>query len=290
VKFFFPVFALILFCKICIAEEDFRTWTSSDGRKIQAKFVEMVGDSVKIKNTQGGEFVLPLTKLSKADQEYVTKLNYIVKSAFDMELVWCPPGSFLMGKVGHNHSVILTKGFYFGKYEVTQEQYEKVMGKNTSSYKGKNLPVENVSWDDAVAFCKALTRRERVLKGWEFTLPTEAQWEYACRAGTTTDYSWGDDRRSRTQLKNYTGSLLIKTKAVGSHRPNPWGFYDMHGNVDEWTADWLGEYPTSSVTDPIGVASGSLRVFRGGRSAKRWADSGSSSSYNLGFRVSLQKQ
>jgi hypothetical protein len=121
-----------------------------------------------------------LTRLANTVEGYATKPNYIIKSALDMELVWCPPGSFIMGEGGDAHPVILTKGFYLGKHEVTQEQYERVMGKNPSSFKGENLPVTSISWDDAVAFCKDLSRREEVPRGWKFALPTEAQWEYAC--------------------------------------------------------------------------------------------------------------
>ena len=237
-----------------------------------------------------------LTRLANTVEGYATKPNYIVKSALNMELIWCKPGSFIMGKGGNAHPVILTKGFYLGKLEVTQEQYERVMGNNPSTFKGANLPVEMVSWDDAVAFCKELTRKERVLRGWEFTIPTEAQWEYACRAGTTTKYSWGDDINPK--LANYKDSGLKKTRAVGSYRPNAWGFFDMHGNVWEWTADWYGKYPTSSVIDPIGVASGSFRVFRGGS----WCHAGKASLtgnrgdnqgpskrvFDIGFRVGFQ--
>jgi formylglycine-generating enzyme required for sulfatase activity len=212
-----------------------------------------------------------------------------------MELIWCPPGSFIMGEGADAHPVNLSKGFYLGKLEVKQEQYERVMGQNPSSLKGKNLPVENVSWDDAMAFCKVLTKRERVLRGWEFILPTEAQWEYACRAGTTTAYSWGDDINPK--LANYKDSGLKKTRAVGSYRPNAWGFFDMHGNVWEWTADRYGKYPTGSVIDPIGVASGSDRVVRGGswnpggtglRSAKRGTNTPGARSSDMGFRIGFQ--
>ena len=100
-----------------------------------------------------------LTRLANTVEGYATKPNYIVKSALNMELIWCKPGSFIMGEGGNAHPVILTKGFYLGKYEVTQEQYEKVMGNNPSKFKGENLPVEHVTWDDAVAFCKELTQK-----------------------------------------------------------------------------------------------------------------------------------
>ena len=164
-----------------------------------------------------------------------------------MELIWCPPGSFIMGP-GTNllspaHSVVLTKGFYLGKYEVTQEEYEKVIGHNPSEFQGKNLPVEMVSWKDSVAFCKTLTRKERK-RGWEFTLPTEAQWEYACRAGTTTAYSWGDSITTSDANHNRN---LGQTTNVGQYSANPWGFYDMHGNVREWCQDWFGPYAFNNV-------------------------------------------
>ena len=108
------------------------------------------------------------------------------------------------------------------------------MGKNPSEFKGKNLPVERVSWYEAVEFCVALNKKERKAVG-KFALPTEAQWEYACRAGTTTAYSWGNN--ITPQLANYGGSGLKKSVEVGSYIANPWGFFDLHGNVWEWTAD-----------------------------------------------------
>jgi hypothetical protein len=207
-----------------------------------------------------------LTRLANTVEGYASKPNYIVKSALDLELIWCPPGSFIMGDGVDAQQVILTKGFYLGKYEVTQEQYEKVMGNNPGKFKGENLPVEQVTWDDALAFCKALTRQESIPRGWEFTLPTEAQWEYACRAGTTTKYSWGDDLDPK--LANYKDSGLKKTGAVGSYRPNAWGFYDMHGNVSEWCADRTRSRRTARsyypLTDPIGGSSISKFNLRGG--------------------------
>jgi formylglycine-generating enzyme required for sulfatase activity len=239
-----------------------------------------------------------LTRLANTVEGYATKPNYIVKSALDMELIWCKPGSFIMGEGGNAHPVILTKGFYLGKYEVTQEQYEKVMGNNPSKFKGENLPVEEITWDDAMAFCKKLSEKEkgRIPVGWEFTLPTESQWEYACRAGTTTKYSWGDDINSK--LANYADSGLKKTRAVGSYRPNAWGFYDMHGNVIEWCQDWLGPYKKQLAVDPVGPSSGSKRVFRGGSYGNRSSHLNhaarnmlpSNPFYSRGFRIALKKQ
>jgi formylglycine-generating enzyme required for sulfatase activity len=207
--------------------------------------------------------------------------NFITDSK--LEMLWVKPGTFMMGSPKGEakrdedeiqHQVTLTKGFYLGKYEVTQAQWGRVMGNNPSRFKGADRPVEQVSWNDAVEFCKKLTEIEtkagRVPQGMSYQLPTEAQWEYACRAGTTTKYSWGDDINPK--LANYEDSGLWKTMAVGSYRPNPWGFCDMHGNVWELCADWYGEYPTSSVTDPIGVALGSDRVKRGG--SFNWSTAG----------------
>jgi formylglycine-generating enzyme required for sulfatase activity len=236
-----------------------------------------------------------LKRLANAVDGYASKSNYKVKSALGMELIWCPPGSFVRSEGGVNHSVILTKGFYLGKYEVTQEQYKKVMGNDPSGFTGKNLPVENVSWDDAVKFCKILTKNERIHHGWEFTLPTEAQWEYACRAGTATIFSWGN--QINPKLANYDETGFKSTCAVGSYRQNPWGFYDMHGNADEWCKDWFGKYPTGSVFDPIGVASGTGRCVRGGswffdwsrlRSVDRGLVQPSLRCNYIGFRLSFQ--
>jgi len=204
-----------------------------------------------------------------------------------------------MGGVGDDspaHPVILTKGFYLGEFEVTQEQYEKVIGTNPSNFKGEKLPVEQVSWNDAVEFCVALNKKERIPRGWEFALPTDAQWEYACRAGTTTAYSWGNN--ITPQLANFKDSGLNKTVEVGSYIANPWGFFDLHGNVWEWTADWLGEYPKNSVIDPLGPSNGQNRVSRGGswgygvwalRSALRRGTSADKPGNGTGFRVALKQ-
>ena len=242
-----------------------------------------------------------LTRLSNTVDGYALKPNYIVKSALNMELIWCPPGSFIMGAGSGDdepaHPVILTKGFYLGKYEVTQKEYQKVMGNNPSAFKGEKLPVEMVSWNDAVEFCQALSKMERVPRGYEFVLPTEAQWEYACRAGTTTSYSWGNE--ITPQWANYIDNGLRKTAEVGSYPPNSWGFYDIHGNVWEWCQDWFGPLLNNSATDPIGAGSGSDRIQRGGswnppgtylQSAFRNKYPPSGRGSHMGLRVSLQKK
>ena len=221
-----------------------------------------------------------------------------------LEMIWVKPGSFMMGspkrlKNESHHQVTLTKGFYLGKHEVTQAQWERVMGSKPSRHKNADSPVEKVSWNDAVDFCKKLMVMEkkagRVPQGMSYQLPTEAQWEYACRAGTNTMYSWGDTI-TKTNA-NYSDSGVKQTRAVGQYAANPWGFHDMHGNVWEWCADWYADYPSGSVTDPIGPASGSYRVLRGGswhkaapflRSAQRIHEKPSGRGGTLGFRVGFQ--
>jgi formylglycine-generating enzyme required for sulfatase activity len=239
-----------------------------------------------------------LTRLSNTVEGFAPKPDYIVKSALNMELIWCPPGSFIMGPGQGNdspaHPVILTKGFYLGKYEVTQEEYQKIMDINPSRFKGAKLPVEAVSWNDAVAFCEALSKKERAPNGWNFTLPSEAQWEYACRAATTTEYSWGDN--ITTKLANYKDSAFEKTVEVGSYQPNPWGFYDMHGNVREWCRDLKEPYLNNLVIDPLSSAKGSNPILRSGdwntlgqaiRSAQRIARATESRESIFGFRLCL---
>ena len=153
------------------------------------------------------------------------------------------------------------------KYEVTQAQYKAVMGTNPSYRKGDNKPVESVSWHDAVAYCAKLTEQEkaagRLPAGYEYRLPTEAEWEYACRAGTTTEYSFGNDEN---QLGAYAWyNSIAPTHPVGQKKPNGWGLYDMHGNVWEWCLDWHGDYPGGSTADPQGPTVGTSCVRRGGR-------------------------
>ena len=172
-----------------------------------------------------------------------------------------------------------------------------MMGKSPSKFKAPQNPVEQVSWDEAVEFCRKLSELpEEKSAGYAYRLPTEAEWEYACRAGTTTKYSFGD---SDSELDEYAWygkaeALGGTTHPVGEKKPNAWGLYDMHGNVWEWCQDWHGKYLSGPVTDPTGPSSGSFRVFRGGgwsfisqdcRSAFRSGFSPGSRSHYLGFRV-----
>ncbi|MDR1383016.1 MAG: formylglycine-generating enzyme family protein [Planctomycetaceae bacterium] len=227
---------------------------------------------------------------------------------------WCPAGTFTMGSPESEtdrwggetqHRVTLTKGFWMQETEVTQEQWENVKGSNPSHFKGNRLPVENVSWDDCQYYLRKLNAL--ISSDYEFSLPTEAQWEYACRAGSTTAYSFGD---SREQLKDYAwfGAYLTEygltassgktTNPVGQKKANAWGLYDMHGNVWEWCNDlwWHDDYPSGSATDPIGANNGSFRVGRGGswnyyalgcRSAFRTRIAPARREYDWGLRLSL---
>ena len=188
-----------------------------------------------------------------------------VKNSIGMHFVPITAGTFTMGGSITAHKVILTQPFELGVYEVTQEQYEKVMGKNPSNFTGPQNPVENVSWDDAVEFCRKLSAMPAEKKaGYVYRLPTSAEWEYACRAGTTTRYSCGDSDSKLGDYASYDRNSNNTTHPVGQKHANLWGLYDMHGNVWEWCQDWRGSYPSGSVTDPTGPASGIRRVLRGG--------------------------
>jgi formylglycine-generating enzyme required for sulfatase activity len=219
--------------------------------------------------------------------------------------VWIPPGTFVMGtRIGEagrvpdeiQHTVTLTQGFWFSDHEVTQEEYQMVMGSNPSYFKvDLNRPVEQVSWNDAVLYCQKLTERERaagrITLQQAYRLPTEAEWEYAARAGTT-----GARYGELDAIGWYANNSGYESRPVRQKTPNTWGLHDMIGNVWEWCSDWYGAYPTGSVADPTGLGSGSLRVSRGGgfangsnglRSAARLSVEPSGRSYLLGFRPAL---
>ena len=207
----------------------------------------------------------------------------------------------------NQHRVTLTRDYWLGKFEVTQAQYEAIMGNNPSYFKGSNRPVEQVSWIDAKAFCNKLNElcAGKLPAGYKFDLPTEAQWEYACRAGTTTAFSYGDS--SDDTKMNFNGNYPYEGSAKGKYRAqtvevgslgykNAFGLYDMHGNVWEWCRDWYDGNYTGETTDPVGPSSDSYRVYRGGswdgraefcRSADRTGlGPGGRLSY-LGFRLAL---
>jgi len=226
----------------------------------------------------------------------ITKLPPLVNS-IEMHLKLIPAGKFQMGEGKESNEVTLTRPFYLGVYEVTQEQYELVMRENPSHFKGEQNPVEQVSWNDAVAFCQKLSALpEEKAAGRVYRLPTEAEWEYACRAGTTTAYSFGNNESELDQYAWYLKKSDSSTHPVGQKKANPWGLYDMHGNVWEWCQDLYGDYPSGAVTNPEGASRGFSRVFRSGgwcngaavcRSAVR-REGFSGNPYNfVGFRLAL---
>lgn len=183
-----------------------------------------------------------------------------------MEMIWCEPGSFMMGSpVAEEgrfddeplHPVTLTKGFWLGKYEVTQRQWQSVMGENPSKFKNPDRPVEGVSWED----CNAFISRLNVVLGGVARFPTEAEWEYACRAGSSGAVSGNGQLM---EMAWYDANSGNETHDVGKNLPNAWGFYDMHGNVLEWCYDWFGKLDVLSHIDPKGPPTGSFRVLRGG--------------------------
>jgi formylglycine-generating enzyme required for sulfatase activity len=188
-----------------------------------------------------------------------------------LDLVLIPAGSFTMGDDSEKpaHKVTITKPFYLGKYEVTQEQWEAVMGKNPSHFNGPKNPVEQVSWNDCQQFLEKLNAKTGG-QGGKFVLPTEAQWEYACRAGSTGKFCFGDDEKQLGEYAWYAANAGEKTHPVGEKKPNAWGLYDMHGNVWEWCRDWHGKYGAEAVDDPSGPTTGAARVVRGGG----WFDGG----------------
>ena len=226
-----------------------------------------------------------------------------------LEMVWIKPGNFKMGsskrergreKTEIQHEVTLTKGYWIGIYEVTQAQYKFVMNTNPSKFQGGDLPVECVSWNEAMEFCRKLTEQERTAGrlplGYAYTLPTEAQWEYACRAETTTALNSGMKLRSEAGVCSnldkvgwYDKNSDGKTHLVGQKQPNNWGLYDMHGNVWEWCLDWYEDYSTSSVTDSTGSDTGSTRVNRGGSwsSSAKFCRSANRGSCTPDFRCDL---
>jgi formylglycine-generating enzyme required for sulfatase activity len=218
------------------------------------------------------------SSLKPKQDTQTSNLPEAITNSIGMEFVKIPAGTFIMGSPYSDreadddekpaHQVTISRPLYMGKYEVTQAQWQAVMDDNPSRLKGDNLPVENVSWDNVQEFIKRLNQRE----GKEACrLPTEAEWEYAARAGTTTRYSFGDDVAQLGEYAWYGENADAKTHPVGEKKPNAWGLYDMHGNVWEWVQDWYATdyYQNSPNVDPQGPTAGAVRVFRGGC----WGDS-----------------
>ena len=240
-----------------------------------------------------------------------------IKNSIGMRLRLIPPGEFMMGSPewgrddeGPQHRVRITRPFYMGVYPVTQSQWESVMGNNPSSFSSDggnsdrvsglstgDFPMEGVSWEDAQEFIGKLNELSEET-GWVYRLPTEAEWEHACRGGTTTRYYFGDSWDELGEYAWYSGNSERRTHSVGQKHPNAWGLYDMHGNVREWCFDWFSGdyYANSPLEDPTGPESGSLRVNRGGswrytagdcRSASRVRFRPRDRDNFLGFRVAF---
>ncbi len=249
---------------------------------------------------------------SQSNQNGINNKTETLKNSIGMEFVKISKGSFMMGSEDGDtdevpvRQVKIGKDFYLGKYEVTQAEYEKVMGKNPSHFKNcPKCPVEKVSWDDAQKFIKKLNEKNEGT----YRLPTEAEWEYACRAGTTTEFVFGHTLSSDQANfdGNYPhgsagkGKYLKKTTEVGSYQPNGWGLYDMHGNVWEWVEDiHSGDYKDLPTDGSANLTKGDVarRVFRGGswlvsgsnlRCASRDRNTPSVSSHSIGFRVVLSR-
>jgi len=230
-------------------------------------------------------------------------------NSIGMKFAWVPAGTFLMGSPPDEegrkdcetqHKVTLTKGLWLGVHQVTQASWLKIMGDNPSARQGEDLPVEQVSWEDCKAFLHTLSSQEDMV----YRLPTETEWEYSCRAGTTTPFYFGasisPDQANYNGRDSYgggkTGVDRGSTTRVGSFPANGWGLHDMHGNVHEWCADWFGEYPKGDVVDPKGPESGDHRLHRGGsftgpamyvRSARRVWYWPSFRVHHIGFRVAM---
>ena len=193
-------------------------------KEIQSKVMQIRKSSAEI----------DLNRLANTVSGNSRKRNYTVESADNLEMIWCPPGGFLMNPQKERElpakPIVFEHGFYLGKYELTKGQYSMALNKSEAKQEEKDLP-QSLSWNQAKIFCERLTEMEksRLEDGWAFTIPSIEEWEYACRAGTTTLFSWGD--KPSKKLANYTGSKAVK---VGSFPPNLWGFYDMHGNLWEW--------------------------------------------------------
>lgn len=216
-----------------------------------------------------------------------------VTNSLGMKFKLIPEGVFIMGSPAsedgseddeRQYEATITEPFYIGIFEVTQAQYARVMGNNPSFFQGDKLadrhpktgrivnevntwsyPVDQVSWADAMDFCKRLSSSaDEKRAGREYRLPTEAQWEYACRAGTNTAFGFAEDTKTMDEYAWFAGTSEGKTHPIGLKKPNAWGLYDMHGNVREWCMDWYGDYPRRPTVDPMGPTKGGLRVLRGG--------------------------
>ena len=231
------------------------------------------------------------------------KIPDTANNSIGMELILIPSGTFRMGgdkkleqAEDHEtpkHLVKISIAFFMGKYEVTQSQWSKIMNNNPSEFKDGIRPVERVSWNDVQAFIQKLNTKEKTNK---YRLPTEAEWEYAARAGSENSYSFGSDANKLDQYGWYKRNSAGETHPVGQLKPNPWGLFDMHGNVHEWCQDWFDRkyYSQSPSNAPLGPSSGLAKALRGGdwgsedwycRCASRSLSSPDRRSNRLGLRL-----
>ena len=322
---------------------EYRMWSDVTGKfRFEATFEGFQDGKVRLRDRNGRLREVPPEKLSEANRKLVDQerpgtsetnqgippltpanlsptpnkeIAVDLSNGVKLEMVLIPAGEFLMGSPESDrlasddekpqHRVRISKPFYLGKYLVTQEQWEAVMGDNPSKFKGPRNPVERVSWEDCQVFLGKLNEKFRrphpsplpAGEG-EFRLPTEAQWEYACRAGSTTRYCFGDTENGLGEYAWYIENSGRQTHPVGEKKPNAWGLYDMHGNVWEWCQDWYdsGYYAKSPTDGPMGPTTALGRVDRGGgwfssagdcRSAFRGRDDPGGRADTLGLRVSL---
>ncbi len=266
-------------------------------------------DNSSLTNTRIEEPSSPPPHVTAADLADVqSSVGSVVTNSLGMSFVPIPAGSFLMGTPESSpsfhdgerqHQATLTRPFHLAAFTVTQQEFEQVMGTNPSTTKSPWYPVENVSWDDAVEFCARLSELpDEKQAARRYRLPTEAEWEFACRAGTTTDFSCGDDPLALREFAWFHDNANQQTHPVGQKRPNPWSLYDMHGNVFQWCQDVCVDYPAEPVIDPVGDGPTDARVARGGswicpspqlvRSAFRHAFERDARTNYIGFRIVLE--
>ena len=276
----------------------FRTWKDATGNfSIEARILRIDGERVILELRDKKEISVPLVRLSIRDKEFVKTFakdgSEKIINSIGMELIKIPAGTYKRGDRVHDpeiplHEVTLSRPFHAGIYEVTQGQFVDIMGFNLSTNLGPNRPVDMVSWPEAIEFCKRLSDLpSEKSAGRIYRLPTEAEWEYICRAGTQFMYSFPDDDKLE-QYAWFQENSSGHAHNVGQKKPNPWGLYDMHGNVSEWCMDWHAAYPTQSLVDPFGLSGSAvpfpkpgspkpryIRVVRGGSWAKGKEEAGS---------------
>ena len=294
---------VINLCEQVLANRE-KLQTTEDGKLLIGKTYYLIGQAYNAKNDAMAD--------SSQGPHTGTVKTLSLTDEIKIDMIYCEPGEFMMGspydEEGRDsdetlHRVTLTRGFWMSKCEINQAQWECIMNKNPSKFKSsKSLPVDSVSWND----CKEFIRRLNAKIDCGARLPTEAEWEYACRAGTKTAFFWGNSLNGRRANCNgdfpcatrERGPYLRRPTPPGHYSPNPWGFFDMHGNMYEWCEDRCGDYPSGDVTDPVCTTYGKCRVLRGGcwyfgarfcRSANRIKNNPSYADAFTGMRLCCDK-